>query len=76
MKHYNVVIDGRNFNDQPVKTDKITYENIRKIAMGMTVQLYDCTTVQLYQIILIIITIVILNIIIKWLQYIYVNTKH
>ena len=76
MKDYNVVIDGRNFNDQPVKTDKITYENIRKIAMGMTVQLYDCTTVQLYQIILIIITIVILNIIIKWLQYIYVNTKH
>ena len=65
MKDYNVVIDGRNFNDQPVKTDKITYENIRKIAMGMTVQLYDCTTVQLYQIILIIITIVILNIIIK-----------
>ena len=65
MKDYHVVIDGRNFNDQPVKTDKITYENIRKIAMGMTVQLYDCTTVQLYQIILIIIIIVILNIIIK-----------
>ena len=28
------MIDGRNFFDQPVKNDKITYENIRKIATG------------------------------------------
>ena len=26
------MIDGKNFFDQPVKSDKITYENIRKIA--------------------------------------------
>ena len=26
--------DGKNFFDQPIKTDKITYENIRKIATG------------------------------------------
>ena len=26
------MIDGKNFFDQPVKNDKITYENIRKIA--------------------------------------------
>ena len=26
------MVDGKNFFDQPVKNDKITYENIRKIA--------------------------------------------
>ena len=30
----NVMIDGKNFFCQPVKNDKITYENIRKIATG------------------------------------------
>ena len=34
IKDYNVMIDGKNFFDQPVKNDKITYENIRKIATG------------------------------------------
>ena len=34
IKDYNVVIDGKNFFDQPVKNDKVTYENIRKIAIG------------------------------------------
>ena len=28
------MIDGKNFFDQPVKNDKVTYENIRKIAIG------------------------------------------
>ena len=28
------MIDGKNFFDQPVKIDKVTYENIRKIATG------------------------------------------
>ena len=28
------MIDGKNFFDQPVKNNKITYENIRKIATG------------------------------------------
>ena len=32
MKDYNVTIDGKNFFDQPIKNNKITYENIRKIA--------------------------------------------
>ena len=31
---YNVMIDGKNFFDQPVKNDKVTYENIRKVATG------------------------------------------
>ena len=31
---YNVVIDGRNFLDQPIKNDLKTYDNIRKIATG------------------------------------------
>ena len=28
------MIDGKNVFDQPVKNDKVTYENIRKIAIG------------------------------------------
>ena len=34
IKDYNVIIDGKNFFDQPVKNDLITYENIWKIASG------------------------------------------
>ena len=34
IKDYNIVIDGKNFFDQPIKNNKITYENIRKIATG------------------------------------------
>ena len=28
------MIDGKNFFDQPIKNDKVTYGNIRKIATG------------------------------------------
>ena len=28
------MIDGKNFFDQPIKNNKLTYENIRKIATG------------------------------------------
>ena len=34
IKDYNVMIDGRNFFDQPVNSMNKTYENIRKIATG------------------------------------------
>ena len=34
IKDYNAMIDGKNFFDQPVNNDKVTYENIRKIATG------------------------------------------
>ena len=34
IKDYNVMIDGRNFFDQPINSMTKTYENIRKIAMG------------------------------------------
>ena len=34
IKDYDVMIDGKNFFDQPVKNNKVTYENIRKIATG------------------------------------------
>ena len=34
IKDCNVMIDGKNLFDQPVKNNKITYENIRKIATG------------------------------------------
>ena len=34
IKDYNVMIDGKNFFDQPVKNDKVTYKNTRKIAIG------------------------------------------
>ena len=34
MKYYNIIINGENFFDQPIKNKKTTYENIRKIATG------------------------------------------
>ena len=34
IKDYNVMIDGKDFLDQPVKNDKVTYQNIRKIAIS------------------------------------------
>ena len=34
IKGYNIMINGENFFDQPVKNNKVTYENIRKIATG------------------------------------------
>ena len=34
MKGYNIRINGENFFDQPIKNNKVTYENIRKIATG------------------------------------------
>ena len=34
IKDYNIVINGENFFDQPIKSNKITYQNIRKIATG------------------------------------------
>ena len=41
IKDYSVMIDGKNFLDQPIKDNKVTYENIRKITTG---QGYDYTT--------------------------------
>ena len=35
VKDYNVVIDGRNLFDPPMKNDSKTYDNIRKIATGL-----------------------------------------
>ena len=34
IKDYNVMIDGRNFFDQPIKNDLKTYNSIRKIVTG------------------------------------------
>ena len=34
IKDYNVMIDGKNFFDQPVTNHKVSYENIRKITIG------------------------------------------
>ena len=34
IKDYNIVVNGENFFDQPIKNNKITYDNIRKIAIG------------------------------------------
>ena len=34
IKNYNVMINGENFFDQLIKDNKVTYENIRKIAAG------------------------------------------
>ena len=34
IKDYNIMINGENFFDQPIKNNKVIYENIRKIATG------------------------------------------
>ena len=34
IKDYNIVNNGENFFDQPIKNNKVTYDNIRKIATG------------------------------------------
>ena len=34
IRDYHVMIEGKNFFDQPVKNDKVIYENTRKIATG------------------------------------------
>ena len=34
IKDYNIMINGGNFFDQPIKNNKVTYDNIRKIAIG------------------------------------------
>ena len=34
IKDYNVMIDRKNFFNQPVKNDKVTYENITKNTIG------------------------------------------
>ena len=41
IKDYNIMINGEKFFDQPIKNNKVTYENIRKVATG---QGDDCTT--------------------------------
>ena len=52
------MIDGKNFFDQPVKNNKVTYENIRKGSAGqeMIIKLVDCYTIPISKIIT------------KWLQ--------
>ena len=44
IKDYNVMIDGKNFFDQPVKSDMRTYENIQKVVTGQG----DITLLVLY----------------------------
>ena len=34
IRDYNIMINGENFFDQPIKTDIVTYENIRKFCTG------------------------------------------
>ena len=34
IKDYNIMIKRENFFEQPIKNNKVTYENIRKIAIG------------------------------------------
>ena len=34
IKDYNIMINGEKFFDQPIKNNKVKYENIRKIATG------------------------------------------
>ena len=34
IKNYNVMINGEYVFDQPIKDNKVTYQNIRKVATG------------------------------------------
>ena len=34
IKNYNVMINGENLLDQPIKDNKVTHKNIRKVAIG------------------------------------------
>ena len=34
IKDYDIMSNGQNFFDQPIKNNKVTYDNIRKIAIG------------------------------------------
>ena len=34
IKNYNVMINGENLFNQPIKNNKVTYENVIKIATG------------------------------------------
>ena len=34
IKNYNIMINGENFFDTPIKDNKVTYKNVRKIAIG------------------------------------------
>ena len=34
LKDYDIMINGKNFIDQPIKNIKVTFENITKIAIG------------------------------------------
>ena len=44
IKDYNIMINGENHFDQPIKNNKVTYENIRKLLQvkEMTIQLVVC----------------------------------
>ena len=39
------MIDWKNIFNQPVENNKITYENIRKVATGLGIQLVVCQVI-------------------------------
>ena len=47
IKDYNILINKENFFDQPIKNNKVTYENIRKIATGQGDDTYKMIPVDL-----------------------------
>ena len=44
IKDYDIMINGENFFGQPIKNNKVTYENLRKLLQvkEMTIQLVVC----------------------------------
>ena len=53
IKYYNIMIDGQNVFDQPIRNNLITYDNIRKVATGQgddytTGCLLDCNNFKNY----------------------------
>ena len=46
IKNYNIIIDWKNFYDQPIDSDIKRYKALRKLTVG---QGEDCTTVCLFE---------------------------
>ena len=48
LKKYNVIIDGRNFYDNPIESDIKKYRELKKVMIGKGESLLDYNFIRLY----------------------------
>ena len=48
LKKYNVIIDGRNFYDNPIESDIEKYRELKKVMIGKGESLLDYNFIRLY----------------------------